>query len=64
MIYIWDTIETQNTIKTYVSYHSCEFKTDCIDTEHNSLIDTVIQVTVTSITMFISFLCSLQMNIH
>ena len=34
MIYIWDTIETDDTLKTYYSYHSCEFKTDYTDTKH------------------------------
>jgi len=37
MIYIWDTIETQNTIRSYLSYQPCEFKTDYTDTKHNYL---------------------------
>jgi len=37
MIYIWDTIETDDTLKSYLSYQPCEFKTDCSDTEHNYL---------------------------
>jgi len=28
---------TQDTIKTYVLYQPCEFKTDYTDTEHNYL---------------------------
>ena len=30
----WDTIETDNTIKTYYSYQSCEVKPDYSDTKH------------------------------
>ena len=33
----WDTTETDNTIKTYLSYQSCEFKTDYNDTKHKFL---------------------------
>jgi hypothetical protein len=37
MIHIWDTIETDDTLKSYLSYQPCEFKTDYTDTEHNYL---------------------------
>jgi hypothetical protein len=37
MIYIWDTIETQNTIKSYVSYQCSQFKTHKNDTKDNLL---------------------------
>jgi hypothetical protein len=31
----WDTTKTQNTIKSYVSYHCSQFKTHKGDTKHN-----------------------------
>ncbi len=37
MIYIWDTIETDNTIKSYVSYQCSQFKTHKNDTKDNLL---------------------------
>ena len=35
MIYIWDTIETPDTLKSYYLYMSCEVKPDYDDTKHN-----------------------------